>query len=115
MERKKVIEEKKHLVFEGCNIIEIKAVNGDGTIVCNLIQEDENGTEIKREGDFIYQFNDTPYEVYIDPNTIRSIQDEEYNEPYIHFNEFYGIDGIIDESTENGITDGQINSETNNI
>ena len=46
------------LTFEGCTSIEVKKMNGDKSIVCDLIQEEiaEDGiiTEIRREIDFIF-------------------------------------------------------------
>jgi len=46
------------LVFEGCNFVDVKSMNGDKSLVCDLIQEetDEEGitTEVKRECNFIF-------------------------------------------------------------
>lgn len=60
---KKVIEEKASLVFEGCNFVDVKNTNGDGSIIADLIQIDDNGIEVRREIDFIFPSDNNPYEL----------------------------------------------------
>ena len=55
------------LVFDGCTHIIIKSMNGDSSLVCDLIQEEtaEDGviTEIRREIDFIFSEGAYPCEL----------------------------------------------------
>ena len=55
------------LTFEGCTSVEVKRMNGDKSIVCDLIQEEtaEDGvvTEIRREIDFIFSEGAYPCEL----------------------------------------------------
>ena len=55
------------LTFEGCTSVEVKRMNGDKSIVCDLIQEEtvEDGTvtEIRREVDFIFLEGEYPCEL----------------------------------------------------
>ena len=69
------------LTFEGCTSIEVKKMNGDKSIVCNLIQEEtaEDGTvtEIRREVDFIFPEGEYPCELTEEDLLILNpIQDE---------------------------------------
>ena len=64
---KSILENKQSLTFEGCNFVEVKKMNGDKSIVCDLIQEEtaEDGTvtEIHREIDFIFPEGEYPCEL----------------------------------------------------
>lgn len=59
------------LTFEGCTSIEVKKMNGDKSIVCDLIQEETVTTEIlgdttfdiHREVDFIFPEGKYPCEL----------------------------------------------------
>ena len=74
------------LTFEGATHVEVNKINGDNSIVCNLIQEqtDEEGvtTEVKRECNFIFLEGAYPCELTDeDMEVLRPtvIQDENYS------------------------------------